>query len=308
MGDINSRFQNPEGSAECLDAAWMKPLIGACSQAERVELSHCMEFCFTRRPLLQSTPHPKEDPTQARILKPAAEIEAGWKMIFERRRMTEIDDRRPIYCQERLARMWTDWQRAWFAENLTPEQSQKKWSQKTSIWNAFIKREAGTKHFVVAFWQTGLPWAPPLEMLNANLTGALEHVATHFARWTRQLARSVAYHKRHPATNEATRRSGRSRGQHGLTDQEWQDREDKRAATRDYYHAIDLHVEDQAANVWRNYQPVAASKGKGRKRDHRGRGAAEHSHRPRHVEDMLSSEQWLVHYYRTGTQHFLCLL
>ena len=133
--------------------------------------------------------------------------------------MTEPDDRRPIYCQERLARMWTDWQRAWFAESLTPEQSQKKWSQKTSIWNAFIKRKAGTKHFVMAFWQTGVPWAPPLEMLNSNLTGALEHVATNFARWMRQLARSVAYHKRLPATEEATRRCGRPFGQHGLTHQ-----------------------------------------------------------------------------------------
>ena len=86
MGDIRSRFQNPEASAECLEAAWMKPLVGACSQAERTELSRCMEFVFTRRPLLQSTPQPKEDPSQARILKPAAEIEAGWKMIFEWRR------------------------------------------------------------------------------------------------------------------------------------------------------------------------------------------------------------------------------
>lgn len=287
----------------------MKPLVGACSHAERIELCRCMEFVFTRRPLLQSTPQPKEDPTQARILKPAAEIEAGWKMIFARRRMVEPDDRRPIYCQERLARMWTDWQRAWFEENLTPEQSQKRWNQKTSIWNAFIKRAAGTKHFVMAFWQMGVPWAPPLDMLNSNPTGALEHVATHFARWTRQLARAVAYHKRHPLTEEAARRSGHSLGRHGLTHQEWQDREDKRRATRDYYWGIELHAEDQAANARRNYQPASASKGKGKgkKRNHEGRGAAEHSHGPRRYEDMWGYEQWLVHYYRTGAQQFLCL-
>ena len=215
-------------------------MIGACSHAERAELSRRME-CFCDQ-MAGATEHA------------AAELEAGWTIIFERRRMTEPNDRRTIYCQDRLARMWTDWQRAWFPANLTPKQNQKKWREKkwrekTSIWNAFIKRNAGTERLVMAFWQTGVPWAPPLEMLNSNLTGALEHVATHFARWTRQLARSVAYHKRLPATEEATRRSGRSRGQHGLTDQEWQDREDKRRATRDYYWAIELHAEDQAAKT-----------------------------------------------------------
>ena len=180
-------------------------------------------------------------------MKPAAEIEADRKLIFTRRRMTEPDDRLPIYCQDRLAQMWTDWQRAWFPENLTRAQNQKPWRQKTSIFNTFIKRTAGTKHFVIAFWQTGVAWGPPLEMQHSNLIDALEHVATHFAQWTRQLARSVAYHKRLPATEEATWRSGRSRGQHGLTHQEWQDREHKRDATRDYYLAIDLHVVDQTA-------------------------------------------------------------
>ena len=161
----------------------------------------------------------------------------------------------------------------------------------------------------MAFWQTGVSWPPPLDMLNSNPTGALEHVATHFARWTRQLARAVAYHKRHPLTEEAARRSGHSLGRHGLTHQEWQDREDKRRATRDYYWGIELHAEDQAANARRNYQPASASKGKGKgkKRNHEGRGAAEHSHGPRRYEEMWTNQQWLVRYYRNGAQQFLCL-
>ena len=84
MGDIKTHFQNTERSGECLDAAWMKPLIGACSQAERIELARCMDLFFTRRPLLQSTPQPKKEQTQAIVMKLAAEIEAGWKMIFDR--------------------------------------------------------------------------------------------------------------------------------------------------------------------------------------------------------------------------------
>ena len=59
MGHIRSCFQDGEGSAECLDAAWMKPLIATCSEDERMELSRCMEMFFARRPLLQSTPQPK---------------------------------------------------------------------------------------------------------------------------------------------------------------------------------------------------------------------------------------------------------
>ena len=134
-------------------------------------------------------------------------------------------------------------------------------------------------------------------------------MATHFARWTRQLARSVAYHKRHPASEEATRRSGHSFGQHGLTDQEWQDREEKRKATRDYYWGIELDAEDQAARGWRDYQPASASKGKGKSkmRSHKGKGAAEHFRGPRRVEEMWTHEQWLVYYYKNGARQFLCL-
>ena len=124
LGEIRTRFKSPDGFAECLDAAWMKPVIGACSQAERAELSRCMEWLFAKWPLLQSTPQPKEDPTQARILKPEAKIEARWNMIFARQRMTEPDDRRPIHCQELLSHMWTDWYNAGFPENLTTQQKQ----------------------------------------------------------------------------------------------------------------------------------------------------------------------------------------
>ena len=142
MGDINSRFQDPwrrHFQMECLDAAWMKPMFGACSQNEKAELSRCIELFFTRRPLLQSTSHPKEDQTQARILKPAGEIEAGWKVIFTRRRLTEPDDRKPILCQDRLAQMWLDWQQKRFPENLTRAQNQRSHSHKTSIFNAFVR-------------------------------------------------------------------------------------------------------------------------------------------------------------------------
>ena len=109
---------------ECLDAAWMKPMFGTCSPTEKEDLSRSMELFFTRRPLDQSTSHPKEDQSQARILKPADEKEAGWKLMFSKRRLTEPDGRKPILCQDRLAEVWVDWQRKWFPENLTFAQKQ----------------------------------------------------------------------------------------------------------------------------------------------------------------------------------------
>ena len=215
----------PHRSGECPTTPWcvasLKVLKHShCNHSHASVVKYSRETFFTRRPLGQSTSHPKEDQSQARILKPADEIEAGWILLFSKRRPTEPDDRKPILCLNRLAKMWVDWQRKWFPENLTFAQKQGSHSQKTSIFNAYVRRVAGDKHFVMAFWATGVPWAPPPEMLQSNLTGALKHVATHFAQWTRQLARSVAHHKSLPATQEATRRSGHGYGRHGLYPQE----------------------------------------------------------------------------------------
>ena len=89
----------------CMDAAWMKPMVGACTPSGRAELNCCMVKLFTRRPLLQSTP-PKEDKTKPRRLKSSAEIEEAWKCILERRRLSEPDDRCAINDKDRLANMW----------------------------------------------------------------------------------------------------------------------------------------------------------------------------------------------------------
>ena len=79
-----------------------------------------------------------------------------WGIIFARRRMVERDGRKPIRCEEKLAKMWIEWQHACFQENLTDEQHKKSWSVKTSIFNVFVKRQLGTQIFVMALWQTGV--------------------------------------------------------------------------------------------------------------------------------------------------------
>ena len=173
--------------------------------------------------------------------------------------------------------MWTTWQREWFAKELTPAQWNKQWREKTCIFTGWCWRTLGGKHFVMAVWQTGMTWAPPPELLSTNFNGALEHVATQFASWTRRLARSVARHKAHPLTDEARTRSGAAFGEHGLTPQQVHDREERRVARRNYY--LTVHLASR----------LQASKGKGKGK---GRDATAHSVQPKAWDDMSGNERW----------------
>ena len=169
--------------------------------------------------------------------------------------------------------MWTAWQRDWFARNLTPEQESKKWSKKTSLFNAWAWTtvHVGGKDFVMAVWQTGMTWAPSSDLVRKDFEGALKHVATHFASWTRKLARSVANHKADPRTEEARTRSGTSKG-HGLNPQQVQDRAERTDARHNYYRILRLD------------HKFCASKGKGKGKR---RGAAEHS-----VQKTAETKAW----------------
>ena len=141
---------------------------------------------------------------------------------------------------------------AWIAEELIGEQKKKRWAQKTSIFDVWVHHNVGGKHFVMAIWQTGITWAPTAQMLRSDYNGALEHVATNFASWTRRLARAVTRHQRHPATVEARIRSGRAFRSHGLTQQQWDDRAERAKARKNYYWTVDLH------------NKLKASKGRGK--------------------------------------------
>ena len=99
----------------------------------------------------------------------------------------------------------------------------------------------------MAIWQTGITWAPPPELLNSDYNGALEHVAKHFASWTRRLARAVTRHKHALATVEATTRSGRAPGMHGLTPQHVVDRAARSTARANYYLIVDLRNQLKAS-------------------------------------------------------------
>ena len=98
----------------------------------------------------------------------------------------------------------------------------------------------------------GLDQISPDRQPDNNINGALEHVARHFASWTRRLARAVTRHKRDPETVEARVRSGSAPGKHGLTPEQQADRAARRKARSDYYQTVDL------------LNQLKASKGKGK--------------------------------------------
>ena len=167
----------------------MKPLKGTCTQEDQDNRNSCMSDFFLRRPVLQSTP-PKEDKDKPRVFKTRAEIEKAWRIMFDRRRRGEPDDTREIQSRDRLQEMWNTWMQDWLDTEATDAQKKRR-AQQTSIFSAWVYRNVGGKHFVMAIWQTGTTWAPPPELLNSDTKGALGHVAKHFASWTRRLARAV---------------------------------------------------------------------------------------------------------------------
>ena len=176
----------------------------------------------------------------------------------------EPNDTIPITNTTTLANMHTSWMHEWFAENLTPEQRRKKPRQQSSDFAAYLNNNCGAKYFVMGLWQTGVQWAPPLEMLRNDYSGALEHVAKNFAKWTQRLARAVTRHKNEAETVEARRRSGSSFGKHGLTAEEERNRKERQDARVNYGWTVGLNRQIQAIK----------GKGKGKGKS----GAGEHAH------------------------------
>jgi len=249
----------PNGTKNCIDMARMDTMRSACTEEDVKALEDCMQKFFTRRPVGQSAP-PRADLLAARVLKTNSELAEAWRLIMERRRLVERDDARPITDRDTLAEMYTSWMDEWLEENLFDDQRDYERRQQTSIFAAHLNNHYGAKHFVMGLWQTGVQWAPPLDMVLKNHRGALEYVAKNFALWIQNLARAITRHKNHPCTQEARRRSGSAYGKHGLSQEEVQRRWERERARRNYYWTMEIAGQ------------LAASKGKGK------RGAAEHTY------------------------------
>ena len=156
----------------------------------------------TRRPMQDITP-PRQNASAARVLRSNKEIADSW---LERRKV-ETNDRLPIQDIDKLKALRNEWMYEWLRTELTEQQRAVKRS-KNRLFTAYLNNNFAGKNFVMAFWQTGILWAPTPEMLTDDPNGSLEHVAKNFAQWTQKVARAIQRHKRDPDTEEASRRSG----------------------------------------------------------------------------------------------------
>ena len=158
------------------------------------------------------------------------------------------------------------------------------------MFNAYLHNNFGSKHFIMAIWQTGVQWAPTPEILQTNYNGALEHVATHFGKWAQRLARAIHRHKNDPETQDARRRSGKGPGKHGLTEEEARLRQEKNDARSDYYWSVHLNKQLQASK----------GKGGGKGKEHRKDGTKGKKTTPKSFHQMSRDEWWWLEELSSG--------
>ena len=134
----------------------------------------------------------------------------------------------------------------WLDRNLTENQWKKPHSDRTSIFAAYMKHAYGGKYFLMALLQEGISWAPDVHQVHEDPAGASEDVAHKFIGWLERVMVAIAEHKEHPQTKDARRRSGGSKGQHGLTPEEEANRTARALARKHYFGAKELWRQLQA--------------------------------------------------------------
>lgn len=172
---------------------------------------------------------------------------------------------------------------------MTDAQRARPTNKRSSIFNTFLHNNFGGKRWIMAVWQTGITWAPPLDMMMDDRRGALEHVAKHFAQWVRRLARALVHHKDQQEYKDAKRKSEPG----GLTPDELHRRAIREDARWEYRWGGNLMAELNAAK----------GKGKGsyngRKTNAKGKGKGKKTP-PRQWSQFTYNEQYCVEALKSG--------
>ena len=127
----------PKSIKDYIDSASIETMINALSKQKLKSLKDIVERFFTKRPVLESTP-PRADSKAARVLKTNNEIADAWRLILERRRLVEPNDRRPINDPDTLAWMYTEWMYEWLEKNATDKQRRLRGRERSSIFAAYL--------------------------------------------------------------------------------------------------------------------------------------------------------------------------
>jgi hypothetical protein len=222
----------------------------------------------------------------ARTARTSDELADTWIHVFRERLQFEADPTQPIYDSQVIAKMWTQWMWKWLNTSLRPDQQRKRDSQKTSIFGAYVRKTYGNKSFVLALMQTGVTWAPPLDLVRQDHAAASKHIRTHFVAWVRNVLDAMVRHRTDPQTVAAKRRSGGVKDTSGLTDAEKLARQKRDDAESNYAWAVFI------AEQLGERDPYGKGKTRGKGREH---------HNTRNWNDLSVGEQWWVHQLRNGS-------
>ena len=133
----------------------------------------------------------------ARVLKTTVELKDSLETIMNMRRTYESDDTIPIGDRQ-LRRMFDESMYLYMDKHLSTAQAQTSLMNQKHLWLRHLRQNFGSEHFVMALWQTGLLCAPPRQMMQNDITGAVNHVTDRFEQWCQQMAYAAYYHKKNP--------------------------------------------------------------------------------------------------------------
>ena len=153
-----------------------------------------------------------------------------------------------------MSQVYTKWMHKWIGTQLRPDQQGKTWSQKTSIFNVYVKKTFGGKAFIVAILQCGSALMP---------SGAAEHAQKfrdnkertiacleELVDWLERFGAAYVDHKTDPATQKARQYSGSVCGQSGLSAEQQQHRWRRQTAQKRLHQACTLQRELRAYTKW----------------------------------------------------------
>ena len=268
------KFGTRKGGRNCLDIPMPPADFLNLSDADRDVLRNAADAFFWTFPKRTGAgEHGAE--RLARRMKTEGEIVASWTELFERRRAEQPDDTQAADVDQ-VGDIWSDWCHDWINSELFPYQQAKPFREKSSFFNAWVKKTYGSKHILLALLETGLTWAPPPDMVEGDFDSASKHVAKNFVIWLQQLTQAVKKHKENPHTVAARARSGDTYKQSGLTDAQMQVRQARNRAR------------DNLSWAQRLERRLIASKGGGKGTS----GATEHDVNPLPWDSMSRNDRW----------------
>ena len=238
------------GAANWFDAS-IEPKLRLTQAQRKVIASLCEQLLFGFR-TEGATEHERETCEPMTAAKNLTLLITTMKTILEHRARFFPEEKQ--LTETEVSKVYTDWMHEWLRTKLRDDQLRKTTSQKTSIFNAYVKKTFGGKAFVIAVLQCGSTLMP---------SGAAEHAHKYRNNETRTIACleelvdwlarfGAAYvgHKKDPATQKAREYSGSACGQSGLTAEQQQLRLHRHTVQKRLRQAITLQREVRAYTNW----------------------------------------------------------